>query len=179
MWTQFSFLVTQLNYNYPKSRRGKKWKEWPENGRVGLPGTPSTRHISPDLLRPDKRDPFLAVGSAQRAADQLQPGVWKIMPVHCLCRASKWCGRKRSKYSSGFGSFKDCCSKSLAEIMVSCLDSLYGFFYIIIMLILLQGTSVRFAKPLLSLTDQCKNPGADHTGVQKPSNKLLLAQIFG
>lgn len=43
----------------------------------------------------------------------------------------------------------------------------------------LQGTSVRFVKPLLSLTDQYKNPGADHTGIQKPSNKLLLAQIFG
>lgn len=52
-------------------------------------------------------------------------------------------------------------------------------FYVIIMLMFLQGTSVRFVKPLLSLTDQYKNPGADHTGVQKPSKKLLLAQIFG
>lgn len=75
MWTQFSFLVTQLNRNYPKSRRGEKWKEWPKNGRAGLPGTLSTRHIRPDLLHPDKRDPFLALGSAQRVADQLQPGV--------------------------------------------------------------------------------------------------------
>lgn len=35
----------------------------------------SRRHIRPDLLRPDKREPFLALGSAQRAAEQLRPGL--------------------------------------------------------------------------------------------------------
>lgn len=149
--------------------------EW---GSLGHPPPDTLAQICSVLI---KRDPFLAVGSAQRATAQLQPGLWKIMPVHCLCRASKWGGRKRSKYSSGFGSSKDASS---AEIRVSCLSSLYGFLFyffldIIIMLMFLQGTSVRFVKPLLSLTDQYKNPGADHTLVQKPSNKLLLAQIFG
>lgn len=84
--------------------------------------------------------------------------------------------KEKSKYSSGFGSFKDFCSaRSQFHLSAAFMD----FFYIIIMLMFLQGTSVRFVNPLLSLTDQCKNPGADHTGVQKPSNKLLSAQIFG
>lgn len=128
MWTQFSFLVTQLNHNYPKSRRGEKWKEWPENGRVGLPGTPSTRHISPDLLHPDKRDLFLAVGSAQRVADQLQLGVWKIVPVHCLCCASKWRRRQDQNIQQVLahsGTFVTLAS--LAVIRTSSLSSLYGF----------------------------------------------------
>lgn len=84
MWTQFSFLVTQLNCNYPKCRRGVKWKEWPKNGGARLPGTLSTRHISLGLLHLDKRDPFGALGTAQRVADQLQTGVEKRMPVYCL-----------------------------------------------------------------------------------------------
>lgn len=65
------------------------------------------------------------------------------------------------------------------RVSAAFMDFYFFFLYIIIMLMLLQGTSVRFVKPLLSLTDQYKNPGADHTLVQKPSNKLLLAQIFG
>lgn len=40
-----------------------------------LSPSPSCRHIRPDLLCPDKREPFLALGSAQRAADQLRPGL--------------------------------------------------------------------------------------------------------
>ena len=101
MWTQFSFLVTQLNCNYPKCRRGEKWKEWPKNGGAGLPGTLSTRHISPDLLRPDKRDSFLALDSAQRVADQLHPGVQRRMPARCLCHASKRPGRKKINMYTG------------------------------------------------------------------------------
>lgn len=66
----------------------------------------------------------LAVHSERQPSCNL--GFGKIMPVHCLCRASKWGGRKRSKYSSGFGSFKDASS---AEIRVSCLSSLYGFLF--------------------------------------------------
>lgn len=97
--------------------------EW---GSLGHPPPDTLAQICSVLI---KRDPFLAVGSAQRAAAQLQPGVWKIMPVHCLCRASKWRGRKRSKYSSGIGSFKDAAS---AEIRVSCLSSLYGFLFFFI-----------------------------------------------
>lgn len=81
MWTQFSFLVTQLNHNYPKSRRGEKWKEWPENGRVGLPGTPSTRHISPDLLRPDKKGPISC--SWQCTASDSPAATWALENNAC------------------------------------------------------------------------------------------------
>lgn len=101
MWTQFSFLVTQLNHNYPKSRRGEKWKEWPKNGRVRLPGTLSTRHISPDLLYPDKRDPFLALGSAQRVADQLQPGVLEKNACAIFVPCLKVVGKNRIKMYTG------------------------------------------------------------------------------
>lgn len=37
MWTQFSFLVTQLNCNYRKCKRIEKWEEWSKNDR-GSPG---------------------------------------------------------------------------------------------------------------------------------------------
>lgn len=109
MWTQFSFLVTQLNCNYPKSRRGEKWKEWPKNRGAGLPGTLSSRHISPDLLHPDKRVSFLALGSAQQVADQLQPGVLEknacAMFVPCL----KVAGKKKIKMYTGCRPLKAGC----------------------------------------------------------------------
>lgn len=41
-----------------------------------------------------------------------------------------------------------------------------------------EGTSVLFVGPLLPLTDQLKNPGADYTGVQKPSNKLQYPEVL-
>ena len=65
---------------------------------------------------------------------------------------------------------------SLAEDIkvLSRIDFLY-YYYANVQDTLSQGTSVHFVKPLSSLTDQCKNPGADYTGVQKPSNKRLLA----
>lgn len=67
---------------------------------------------------------------------------------------------------------------SLAEdIKVLSLNSPYRFFlyyyYGNVQGTLSEGTSVHFVKPLSTLTDQCKNPGADYTGVREPSNKLL------
>ncbi len=51
MWTQFSFLVTQLNCNYPKWKSTEWRKKQEKNERSQHRGTLSLRHISPDFGR--------------------------------------------------------------------------------------------------------------------------------
>lgn len=91
MWIQFLFLVTQLNCNYPKWKRGEKWKEWQKNGGLRLPGTLSSRHISPDLLHSDKRDHslHLAVHSKWQTSCNLRLRIECLYNV-CAMPQSGW-----------------------------------------------------------------------------------------